>query len=234
MKIKGIFFNALGASKMGESVNGAIIAMPNKANHNINLLLAEEMKAIPGQLFKGYNVTFLTNKQVDLQAQGDRFFIENMQETTISLDDFSQMMQKKVWTLSNDHLKMSLLLTRLSDQKKSLLEAKQLDKPISLQKQIQRSIYRIYTEIIRRFSVAIAVFTFTLLGTSFGLSISRQHSNRGLFIVLGLASFYLIAFFVAKGISHLFAASTILYTAPHLLIVFLSLWTIRRTAKGIE
>lgn len=233
MKLKGIFFNTLGPSKMGESAFGAIIAMPNKSNNRVNIMLADSLKASPTS-FVGNNVALVSSLSSDTLEKPDNLLLENIGEATTKLEDFGQMMQKKVWTLNNDHLKMALLLVRLSDEKTALKKAKTNGEPISAQKQIQRSINRLYTEIVRRFSVAIAVLTFTLMGASFGFSISRHHTSRGLFIVISLASFYLICFFVAKGMGHLFEASAILYLMPHLLIILLSLRAILRTAQGIE
>jgi lipopolysaccharide export system permease protein len=233
MKMKGIFFNTLGPSKMGESAYGAIVATPSKNNDRINVLVADSLKASP-TAFAGHHVAFFSTLSDDALDKADNLLLENMGNASTTLEDFGQMMQKKVWTLNNDHLKMPLLLSRLADEKKALGNAKRNGDSVSSQKQIQRSINRIYTEIIRRISVAIAVFTFTLMGAAFGFSISRRQSSRGLFIVICLASLYLIAFFVAKGMDHLFEASLALYTVPHLLIVVLSIAMIERIGKGIE
>jgi lipopolysaccharide export system permease protein len=87
---------------------------------------------------------------------------------------------------------------------------------------------------MRRISISLATFTFTLMGAAFGISISRNRSNRGIFYVVGLASLYIIAYFAAKGADHLLVTTTLFYLLPHLLIVLLSVAVLFRVSKGIE
>lgn len=233
MKMKGIFFNTLGPSKLGETANSVIIAMPDKVHHRINLMVAEGLQASP-TTFSGHEVTLLSSSDKHDSTKGNKFIVENMEEITTTLEDFGQLMQKKVWNLNNDHLKMPFLLNKLAEEKQVLQQAKANQVSLASQKEIKRKINRIYTEMQRRISVAMAVFTFTLMGAAFGLSISRRQSSRGLFIVIALAAFYLISFFVAKGIDHLFEAASVLYLLPHLIIIVLSIHVIRKIGKGIE
>ena len=139
-----------------------------------------------------------------------------------------------MWSLNNDHLRSSLLLIKLGEERQALADAKAENMPVSAQKQIKRCIDRCYAEIVRRVSVALAVFTFTLMGASFGIGISRNQSNKGLFIVIAFGAFTLVAFLAAKGIDHLLIPSSALYLFPHVLIIVASLWTLRRVAQGIE
>lgn len=233
MKLKGIFFNTMGASKIGETASEVIIAMPNKNNSRINVMVAESLSASPTR-FVGNGVTLVSSLDPVNEDRHDHLVLENIKEATTSIRDFSQLLQKKVWTLNNDHLRTPQLLVKLSDEKKALAESKAEQDPVSTQKQIQRSINRCYSELIRRLSVALAVFTFTLMGATFGISISRNQSSKGLIFVIALAAFYLVAFFTAKGIDHLLAASTMLYLVPHAVIIVASIWTLKRATRGIE
>ncbi len=220
MKVKGGYFDTLGPSRMGESASQAVLAMPNSNTGRMVLLLADEFIA-EQDVLHGKGLSLITS------VEPQRLIIENVGENYTSSKDFSQIIQQNVWDLSNDHLKMSHLLAKLQEEKALL--ALSNDK-----KNIQREINRSYTEIIRRLSVAAAAFTFTLMGASFGISISRHPSARPLFYVMLLAAFYLTAFFSAKAIDHLFEASTLLYTVPHLIIVLLSILYLSRISKGIE
>ncbi len=233
MRLKGIFFHALGDSKLGESAEDVIIAMPNKNNTRINLMLAKRLQAYPSK-FTGHEVTLLSNADAKKSSGPDHLFLENISETTTSIQDFTQMLQKKVWTLNNDHLQFAFLYLKLQEEKQRLEASKTLLEPVSAQKQIQRTINRCYSEMIRRVSVALAVFTFTLMGAAFGISISRNPSSKGLFVVIGLASIYIVAFFSAKGIDHLLISASLLYLVPHIFIIASSMWTLRRVSKGIE
>jgi lipopolysaccharide export system permease protein len=233
MRLKGIFFNTMGSSKLGESATDVVIAMPNKQNNRINVMLAKKLEAYPSK-FKGKGVTLISNTESNKPQHPDPLFVENIAVTTTSIHDFTQILQKKVWSLNNDHLRLPFLYIKLQEEKMSLEKALAENEPESIQKQIKRSINRCYTEFVRRFSIALAVFTFTLMGAAFGISISRTPSNKGLFVVIGLASIYIVAFFSAKGIDHLLIASSLLYLTPHLFIMASSLWILRKAAKGIE
>lgn len=233
MRLKGIFFDTMGASQMGETASEVIIAMPNRKNSRINVMLAENLQATP-QSFSGKGMTLITSLHSNDRERFDQLAIENIGKSTTSIQDFSQTLQKKVWSINNDHLRLSLLRVRINDALEHLQEAKKNGAPISEVKQIQRSINRGYSELVRRISLGIAAFTFTLMGAAFGISISRTRSNRGLFFVVGLASLYIVAYFAAKGIDHLLLSSSLVYLVPHLIIILSSIWVLNRISKGIE
>jgi len=60
MRMKGIYFDILGTSKMGDSASDCILAMPNKSNNRLNLMLSKLMKVTPDQ-FICENVTLVTS-----------------------------------------------------------------------------------------------------------------------------------------------------------------------------
>jgi lipopolysaccharide export system permease protein len=233
MKMKGFYFDTLGASRSGESAEQVIIAMPNRNNTRINLLLAEGLEANPNE-FTGNGVTLLTSMGNEDREKADHLMIENIGEAKTSLRDFSQMIEKKVWTINNDHLTMPFLMIRLKDEKESLEESIREERPLSEQRQIKRSINRCYTEIFRRISLAMSVFTFTLMGAAFGVSISRQRSNKGVIYIICLATLFLVTYFTAKGMDHILSLPAALYFVPHILIIALSVWTLNRVSRGIE
>ena len=232
MKLKGMFFQTLGDSKLGESAEEVIIAMPNKHNNRINLLLADKLKA-SSKKFVGQGITLITSLNKENESS-DHYIVENMEEAKTTIRDFTQMMQKKVWTLNNDHLRMPLLLIKLEEEKALLSQARIDNQSPQIQKVKERCVAKCYSEILRRFSVGFAAFSFTLMGCAFGINISRNPSHFGLTVVIGLAAFYLIAYFVAKGIDDQLLASGTLYLFPHLLILVASAWSLRRATHGIE
>lgn len=233
MELKGFYFNAFGSSHMGESAEDVVLAMPNKSNNRLNLLIARSMESAP-EVFHGNDITVLTSMQDKNQEDYDSLMLENIEQASVSLRDFSQMVQKKVWTVNNDHLRMPLLLARIEVENRSLEEAQKKGSPEADIKQIQRNMNRGYSEIMRRLSVAIAVFTFSLMGAAFGVNIGRGRSHRGLYYVVGLSALYLIAYFAAKAMDHVVITASLLYFVPHILIVCLSIWVLRRANCGIE
>lgn len=231
MKLKGIHFDTLGASKQGESASGVIIAMPNRHNNRLSLLVANEMQASSTD-FIAKNVCLISN--LPSEEGFDLIALENTNEMVTTVEDFSQIIQKKVWNVNNDHLRLPLLLVRLDEQRSAIRDAQDAEKPMSEIKQLQRAENRTLTEIARRFSLALAMFTFTIMGLSFGVSISRQRSCRSLLYIVGLTGLYLAAYFSAVGIGQLLIASTVLYLAPHVIIIAASGWILSRAARGIE
>lgn len=215
LRLKGFYFDTLGASRMGESASKIVLATPNKHNSRIHLMLAENLQASP-EMFTGTGVSLVTSLRSDNQDRFDNIMIENIKQANTTIQDFSQILQKKVWSVNNDHLSLPLLM-------------------VKLQKETEKAnISRIYAEIIRRISIATAVFTFTLMGLAFGISISRHQSSKGLMWIISLAAIYLGAFFTAKGIEKNLVAASLLYLLPHAIIIGASTWMIRRISQGVE
>ncbi|HRD55082.1 MAG TPA: LptF/LptG family permease [Parachlamydiaceae bacterium] len=232
MRLKGIFFDSFGESKIGESASDAIIAIPGKEGKQMNLIIAKNLQASDSSFLASF-LTYITPLQKGGSDQFDPFFIENMEKSTTPIQDFSKTLHKKIFSINNDQLTLSFLLARIESEKNSLQQAKELFKKEEI-KTLQRNVNRGYTEIIRRISIALAVFTFTLMGLSFGASISRTRSNKGVVFLIGLAALYLACFFVAKSIEYQLMASFILYIAPHCIILFFSWFNLTKLSRGIE
>jgi lipopolysaccharide export system permease protein len=234
MKLRGAYFDALGASRVGESASQVVMAMPSRAHQRINLLLADNMVASRDNL-NSSGVTFVTTIEGNSPDDFDHLVIENIEESTVSAEDFSQLIQRKVWNVNNDHLRMPFLLTRLKEEKERLAKAEMNPSTASSEiKGIKKSINRCYSEIMRRLSAALAAFTFTLMGASFGITISRNRSNRSILYVVAIAGAYLATYFAGKGVENQLIASILLYTLPHLAIIIMSIWMLKRISKGID
>jgi len=233
VKLKGIYFDTLGESKMGEKASDVILAMPSKSDNRINLMVAKNLQANLTN-FVGKGITLISSVKSDDSERFDQLMIENIGQATTSIQDFSSLLQKKVWTLNNDHLNLSLLRVRIQEDKEHLKEAIESGASSEETKLLKRDINRAWTELIRRISLGLAAFTFTFMGLAFGTSIGRKHSNRGTLMAIGLAALYLVAFFTAKSLEYQFLASTLLYLTPHALIIACSLLILWRTSKGIE
>lgn len=233
MRLKGLYFESLGPSHVGESASDVVLAIPSQHHQRLNLLIAKHLKASPS-VFIGQGVTLLTSSASDQADAFDDLLIENMEESVTRVEDFSQVLQKKVWTINNDYLKLPLLLIRTKEQRKALDQAKQKNSDTSEIKHLSGQLNRSLSEIAKRLSIALAVISFTLMGAAFGLNISRYRKQRSLIFVILLTTIYLIAFFVAKGLDQQFYLSAALYLAPLAFISFLSFFVINRASKGIE
>ncbi len=81
--------------------------------------------------------------------------------------------------------------------------------------------------------MGLSVFTLTLLGASFGITTGRQQTFRNAYYVIGLASILLVCIFAAKAFMQDVAVATALYFTPHIIIIWLSLWNLKRISRGI-
>jgi len=232
MQIKGFFFDTRGPSKLGEYAQDIIFLSPNKRTGRLDMLTAKKLTATP-EAFYGQQVSILTTLPNIDRTDGENIILENMQETTTSIEDFSQILEKKAWSINNDYLQLPLLLVRLNEGQAQLAQASLSNDKEGVRKAAD-IVNCCLTEIMRRFSVAIAVFSFTLMGLAFGINISRNQSNIGIISVMILGALFLIAIFTAKNFEHALYISALLYIVPHLLIWASSFWRLNRTAKGIE
>ncbi len=112
MRLKGFYFETLGASRVGEFASDVILAIPNKHQERLNLMIAHFLKASPNA-FIGQNVTILTGSASLQEEDFDNLLVENMKESFTHMQDFADLLQKKVWTINNDYLQMPLLLARV-------------------------------------------------------------------------------------------------------------------------
>lgn len=230
MRMKGFYFDTLGASRIGEYAQDIVFLAPNRQSERLNLVLAKELQATPS-FFKGSSVTLLTTQAEN--AQNENLMIENIQENKTATEDFSQILEKKMWTVNNDHLRLPLLLVRM-DELSDSLKQERLSSNNDTIRQARHTYRASITEIFRRLSLAIAVFSFTLMGVAFGISITRNHSNKGIIFVIALGAFYMIAFFIAKNFDYALGIAASLYLVPHAIIIAISSWALYRTTYGVE
>lgn len=232
MRLKGYHFEALGSSRMGESSSDVVLALPGQKYERIYLMCAQQLK-VTQEHFTGDGITLITGIEGD-EEDFDRVLVENVKHTQTDVNDLSELLQRKITSIQNDHLTFSLLLARIQEEKASLDEAKALRESKGHIKMLSNELNRSFSEISKRFSIAFAVFSCTFLGSTLGIQIGRRRKITPLFLCIGMTTLYLVAFFVAKGLDHHLSLATTLYFAPHILIITLSLVTLWRIERGIE
>lgn len=233
MHARGYYFHAFGPSHLGESASDVVIAIPNRSNNRLNLIVAKELQSSP-EVFTAQQFSLVAGVHSDHQNEGqDALVLENIQRIETSLQDFSHTVKRKTPIVNNDHLQLRLLWARLKSYQDQLTLAMQSQSDPSMIRRLKRDIIGVYADVARRISLALAAFTFTLMGATLGISISRNRSARGIFLVVIFVGVTLSTFFLAQGIKNPYAAG-LLYVTPHMLIVAISFWTLRRLARGIE
>lgn len=231
---KAAYIDVKGEMVQGESAEDVILAINQSQSQRITLALAKLFKATDDML-SAQQVTLISGAESTEQRSFDHLFMENLQEIETPLSDFTGFVKQGGWRVKNDHFELSLLLIRLRRAFKAVqyaLSDPQVDQVRLKSLKNQRN--ACCTELSRRVSVGLAVFTFSLMGCAFGVSISRMRSRRGAIMVSALALMYLVCFFVAKGLPEKFLMATVLYLSPHILISALSVRALKRAIKGVE
>lgn len=228
IKMKGLYFDSLGPSKLGESAEDAIFAYPEKKSGKMALLVAKKL-SIEDDLFKGTDVTLIGS--VKEKGEAGPLIVESIKEYSVPVNDFAFMMENKTWSVNLDYLKLPLLLVHKKREKNHFLELIQNSKT-SLAGIKERSLTRIDLEIVRRASVGFAPLSFTILGLAAGIGIMRGRKITKVLKVVFFASLFLVCYFAAKGADQRFLPAFLLYTLPHLLIIMFSLRLIRRVERG--
>lgn len=228
-RMKGFYFDTLGTSRLGEFAHDVIFLSPNKHSDRLTLMVAKRMEVNPDEL-SGDHVTLITSRTPKEGGQ-EELIIENMLSSRTLIRDFSNLLEKKISIVNNDHLQFKQLLIRKDESKRLLQSVSGLPEE---SKQARHDYYRVLSEMIRRFSASFSVFSFTFLGIAFGIRISRVKSNWSIFFIAFFASLYLAAFFTANSFSQAIISASLLYCVPHVLICIASLFTLRKISLGIE
>jgi len=88
------------------------------------------------------------------------------------------------------------------------------------------------TELFRRSSLSLSVFTFTLLGAAFGFEFSRAPGRRNTVYTLVLALLLLSSYFLGKGLRDHAILSAGSFLLPHCLVWIIATYRLYRMAHG--
>lgn len=232
-KMKGLYVHTFGPSRIGEHAEDLVIAFWSKQNQRINLMAAKQLTANLNQI-DGRQVTLITGMANEEDHGYDNLYLENIHHLTTPVEDLYRVLQKTVWHINPDYLKMTLLLHHAESEWDQLQQAHAAHAGPETLMPLQRHVNKVMAEFIRRFSVGFSVFSFTLMGLAFGLSLGRQFKSQKIALVILLASIFLACFFVAKGYDEQLAPAVALYLIPQVLIIAASVWKLARVSRGIE
>lgn len=227
-KLKGAYIQ-METLQSGEVAKDIIIAVNNHASGRLNLFVAKDME-VKDRILKSKDISFISSI-ANAAPDYDHLVIENQKSAYIEAPEFAHILRKSSCRVPNDHLKLSFLQLRLTDLKERYHESK--DSEI-IDKHLERSITRCYSDIVRRICLGLAPLSFTLMGMAFGMEISRHSSRKGLISVVILGAISLVSFFIAKELDHKLLLSSILYILPHITIFACALRTINCINRGME
>lgn len=194
----------------GQSVKNFTLITHNQSNDRLSLVIAKKLKKI-GKKLIGENVSVIFHSKANPESF-DPLLIENQQKMTTDAAVLSSILKKKRPKLEISGLELPMLRIRF-------LEKAKFAKKISV-------------EILRRSTLAVAVFTFTLLGCSFSISQPRTNSRKNLFIILILSILLMMSYLLGKECKAHVSLAFFIILIPHLVIWFFSINQIQKVTKG--
>ena len=224
---KDLYISTKNPALSRNSIEGLSVAIWNNTTRRINLITAKEL-IFEEPMIKSKQLTMFSSFQPNKRNFYDNLYLENIADSSMDVEGFSLYLKQRVTKLNDDYLKMGMLLSYIKILKQKLT-LDDTDK-----KEVKTKIKRAYSEILRRFSIGLTVFTLTFLGASFGISTSRQPSFRNAYYVIGLASILLICIFSAKAVMSKIWLTACLFFLPDIIIIALSIWNLNRISRGIE
>lgn len=127
------------------------------------------------------------------------------------------------------HLPLRPLLHRIHD-----LSAKAQEQGVDPKtaSEAKRQANKSRAEFIRRLSLSLALFTFTLLGWSYGIRLGRHMTLAPLLLCGGWSAFIIATFCLGHGLGHRFLTSIALFILPQLAATATALLRLRAYERG--
>lgn len=175
----------------------------NESNRRLGLISARTLKLDHEELI-GENLALVSY----VPALGfDSLVIENQASMTTAAPLFAAALKRNSPKLDVNALDLKML--RLSSKEKAA-----------------------HVEILRRISLSLAVFTFTLLGCAFGIEEGRAPSKKNLLMALIFTLLILLSYLLAKELKNYPLISILAFLLPHPFVWACSTYRLHRIAKG--
>jgi lipopolysaccharide export system permease protein len=187
--------------------------MRNLSNQRLGLLTAKEL-SLDGDYLTGKSVTFISSIDSKKVENFDHLVIENQVEMRTKTSELSQFLHPNNWNFNFDYFSIPMIRAK------------------KVAENSPNTPYKSYQEIARRFTLGLAAFTFTLIGTTFGIEVGRNRKKSSLFWALGLASLFMLCFLSAKSMKHATLAPILCYLLPHPFILLFCMRHFKKIADG--
>jgi lipopolysaccharide export system permease protein len=202
VKIKHAFLDM--EVKNDETTKDLTLIVPNESTKRLSLLSARKLWMEKEKLI-GKDLAIVTS--IDSGAGFDTLLIENQSSMSTAAPLLSTALKKNRPRLDINALNLKML---------------------TLSKKINPA--RI--EILRRISLSLAVFSFTLLGCSFGIEGGRNPSKKNLLYALLLTLTVLMSYLLGKDLKNYPFFAVLAFLLPHPFIWVCSLFHLQRISKG--
>ena len=210
IKMKNAYIN-MKVKKEGMIADDLILITQNERHQRLNLFSAKHLK-ITKEMLLGHDVAIVSYLPNEKEDSFDSLVIENQSSMSTAAPILSASLKKNRPRLDMGALDLKMLKFRSAESKKQKLSA--------------------YVELLRRTTLSLAVFSFTLLGAAFGFVQTRNPSKKGILIAFGLSLMLLTSYLLGKELKSLSLIATFAFLTPHPLIWAVSFFKLRKIAKG--
>ncbi len=212
-KLKNAYID-MHALKGGKRARDVVLILNNRNNGRLGIVTAKEL-SLEGDMLLGKDVTMISSIDAKRKESFDHLVIENQTSMETKAANLSDLVADSEWHTGIDYLPLRLVLAKAALKKNTLFSS-------------------IGTEIARRLSISLSPLFFTLMGSIFGIEISRQKKKRGVMLASLLAALYLASFVGAKSMKNSPVAAWAFYFLPFAIITALCLRCFKNLSKGVE
>jgi len=191
-----------------------LVISPNKSNERLCMMSAKNLELEKDNLI-GKNVSLISYINSNKEKIFDHLIIENQENMKTKADVLTQFIKAKQWDMNISSMPIKMLLIQ------------------SKQKNDKKKYERADIEIARRCCFALSTFSFTFIGASFAISISKVSSRKNIFLASVLTLLVLFSFTLGKALKKYPFFSIIAYILPQIIVVILTSLKLRKTSKGV-
>lgn len=200
----------------GKRAEDVIFVSNNNSNGRLGIMSAKELSLEDGML-EGKGVSLISSWDGQEADWFDHLLIENQQKMCMKDSTLAPFMQNDEWQSGHEYLSIYDLVEKAkSENWASLFQG--------------RSLF----EISKRSTLALATFTFTIMGAAFGVDIGRGKKNRGVLFCGVLIILFLFCFLGARSMRHSALLASCINLLPHPFIILFSMIWLRRVNRGVE
>lgn len=210
VRIKHAYLSMKGGRDESSAKNVVLIAH-NESNKRLTLLKASELSVCKEKLL-GRDVAIISHLDSP-KNEFDPLIIENQASMSTAAPILSEFLKKNRPRLEANAFPLRMLIIRAMVEEKKLATSA-------------------LVEILRRFSLSLAVFSFTFLGCAYGMENGRTASKRSLGIALLLMLTVLISYLMGKELKAYPLLATLAFLIPHPFIWIASSLRLRQIARG--
>ncbi len=196
----------------GKKAEEVICIMRQDSQDRIGLFTAKEL-SIDKEWIYGNSLSLISSVDPKFPSY-DHLILENQESMQVSKPTITSHLFNTDWFAKDDLLTLKEVLQKHEKGKSSLTSKTGID-------------------LLRRICLGLCPFTFTFIGISFGINISRQKRRLAIFWACSLATLMLGSFLASKSLHKIPLLAVLLYMIPHPFSLLVSLRSLRMISKGV-